>query len=107
MSQEKVVFVKVSLSKGVFPTECLFFLKTPQGAGFHGFAPLHYCYTPEGKQLTAEIPPDEQVEGLVAGIIVGQQGGLVRVYLPDSEVYEVSADLLQPLEAFRSVPLRS
>ncbi len=103
---EQVVFVKCRLSRGSVPTQCLFRVTTIAG-DFHGVAPLHYCYSPDRKQLDKELPRGKEVEGLAAGIAWDRPyGGIVRVELPDGELYDVSDELVSPVETPRRVSLK-
>ena len=52
----------------------------------------------------AELP--REIDGFVLGVELARHDGFVRVYLPDSEVYNLDAGRVEPVEADR-VPLRS
>jgi len=107
---ERVVFVKCRLSRGSFPTEAAFRLEAPFGGEYLGAVPLHYCYTPD----RANIPPgklsESEIEGRVVALVVGASpdaGNVIRVQLPDGDVYEVSRDEIESSEGQRRVPLKS
>jgi hypothetical protein len=108
MQNEKVVFVKCQLSRGGFPSECVFHLASPNGGCFAGIAPLHYCYDAARKPLRTELRSGQKIERLVAGVEIKRDPGQsVRVYLPDGELYEVSEDLVFLTGASGRVPVGS
>src|SRR4051794_7109986 len=105
MRKEQAVWVKCRLSPGPFPEECVFRVEVAAGGRLAGRAPRRYCYGHDGVPLKAE-PSGEGIDGFVLGLEVARLNGLVRVYLPDSEVYDVDAGQVDPVEADR-VPVRS
>lgn len=106
MAREQVVFVKCSLARAAFPSQCLFRVELSDGGKLAGVAPIHYCYDADRKPLEAEIEAGKENSGLVAGLKIGQgKGDSIRVYLPDGEVYEVSKSIVDPVKGPECVPL--
>jgi hypothetical protein len=57
--------------------------------------------------IQTELPEGKGIAVLIAGLeIARKDDGLVRVYLPSGEVYEVSEDLVRSAEAPNSVPVQ-
>ena len=107
---EKVAYVQCKFSRGAFPTENIFRIVAPAASkGYYGAAPLQYCLNLDRTPLTT-LPDDGEVDGLVVGVTIQKQiqnqGSLVRVYLPDGEVYDVSRDQVDYPETPR-VPQRT
>jgi hypothetical protein len=98
--EQQPVWVKCRLWPGAFPNECVFRVEVAGGGSLSGAAPLLYCYGPGHSRLT-EGPPPEGMEGYVLGLKIAHPGGFVRVYMPDSEVYDVDARQVEPVEAER------
>jgi hypothetical protein len=105
---EKVVFVKCHFSRGSFPTEYIFHIVVSASGEFYGTAPTQYCLAPNRAPL-GDVPEVGEVAGLVVGVTVPKQpqGALVRVYLPNGEVYDVGRDQVEYPEAPERVPLRA
>jgi hypothetical protein len=104
MHKERAVWVKCRLSPGAFSQECVFRVEVFGGGSLAGLASLHYCYGLDHAPLKVELP--REIDGFVLGIEIARRDGFVRVYLPDSEVYNLDAGRVEPVEADR-VPLRS
>jgi hypothetical protein len=107
MERERVVLVKCRLSRGGFPSECVFRVTEPGNGPLTGTAPLHYCYDANHNRLQAEIAANQEIEGAVAGVeIEPRKPGDVRVYLPDGEVYVVNPNLIITVGASDRVPVQ-
>jgi hypothetical protein len=106
MGKEQVVFVKCQLMRGGFPSQCIFVIESP-GGRLRGAAPIQYCYDGSRKRLKSELALGEEVGGFVTGIEIHRESGIVRVYLPDGELYEVSTDAIVPVKETESVPVGS
>ena len=103
---KKVVQVRCRLSRGGFANEGIFAIASPEGGEFVGTAPLHYCRDSHRNKFAHELR--EEVNGFVIGVVIGTtQDGRPRVYLPDSEVYDLSDDVLEIVEDSNSVPVRA
>lgn len=93
----QVVTVRCSFRSGGFPDERLFIIRTTTGATWYGVAPAQYCLTPDLRPLGDDPDPGVEMAGRVAGLaLTPLSGETVRVYLPDSEVYELDATLVAP-----------
>lgn len=89
MHKEQSVWVKCRLSSGAFPGECVFRVGVFGGGSLAGPSPLHYCHGPDHSPLQTE--PPREMDGFVLGVEISRPNGFVRVYLPDSEVYDLDA----------------
>lgn len=104
---EKVAFVRCHFSPGSFPTEYTFRVDAPAGT-FYGAAPVRYCLTRDRRPLLTV--PAQGVEGRVVGLVVGNSAtaDLVRVYLPDGELYDLPETQLEfQAEGASRVPVGS
>lgn len=92
----RVVFVRCSFRRGGFPGERVFVIRTAgEGTSWRGVAPVQYCLTPDLRPLGDGPDPGVEMDGRVAGLaLTSASGGPVRVYLPDSEVYEIDECLI-------------
>lgn len=97
MPAEEIVLVKCRFSRGGFPAERVFHIQGSQGGIFSGIAPVDYCYSQDRTPLRGDIPRGEKVDGLLAGVTLGTKNGdeALRVYLPNSEVYDIDSDLIE------------
>jgi hypothetical protein len=95
MLRGEVVLIKCSFSRGGFPSELVFRIPVP-GGELAGVAPREYCFDLEKKPLKSQPNRDEQVEGYVMGLWLGngEDSGISRVNLPDNDVYEIPNKLL-------------
>lgn len=108
MDREKIVFVRCSLSRGGFPSECVFRVSSFDGGTLAGVAPAHYCYKTDGNRIQDQDLQDGEIEGLVAGLEINREAGIFSVvYMPDGELYKVREDLVSPARAPGRVPLQS
>jgi hypothetical protein len=108
MDREKVVFVRCSLSRGGFPSECVFRVSVFDGGVLSGVAPVHYCYKTDGNRVQDQDLQDGEIDGLVAGLQINQEARILSVvYMPDGELYKVSEDLVSPVRTSGRVPLPS
>lgn len=93
----RAVFVRCSFRRGGFPGERVFIIRTSgEGATWRGVAPAQYCLTPDLRPLGDGPDPGVEMAGRVAGLaLTPTSGEMVRVYLPDGEVYELDAALVE------------
>jgi len=107
MARGEVVLVKCSLTRGGFPSELVFHIPAPGGGELAGVAPRDYCLDQSKKPLTSQLRREEQVEGCVVGLLLGEgeSPGTSRVNLPDNDVYEVPDGLLVRNGEFAHVSL--
>lgn len=93
---EKCVWVKCEFSRGGFPTERIFRIKSPQGGIYRGVAPSGYCYGTDKKALGDAAFDKDRVPGRLPGIAYGTgAGGTTRVQLPDGEIYDLGDDVIE------------
>lgn len=108
MQKQGLVLVKCLFKRGGFPSELVFRIKV-DGGELGGIASREYCFDEQKNLLTATLQKADKVSGYVAGLLLGDIEGTQtsRVYLPDSEVYDVANDLLVTNGELASVSLRS
>lgn len=108
MYNENAVFVKCQFAKGGFPTERVFVIQAPGGV-YTGMAPEEYCYTQDKRRLNREPAKGEKIEGYLMGITLGEvdAAGRIRIYLPDSNIYEIEDHLIEARENPAHVPIES
>lgn len=92
----RVVTVRCSFRRGGFPDELLFIIRTTTGTTWYGVAPAQYCLTPDLRPLGDDPDPGVEMAGRITGLaLTPPSGETVRVYLPDGEVYELDATLIE------------
>ncbi len=107
MNEEQTVFVKCTLERGGFPTECVFRLKM-NGHQLTGIAPLSYCYTPERKQLSGELPAGKPIDGYIVAVEINTpERSSPLYYLPDGQLYEDLGDLVETIKRPDRVSVKS
>ena len=75
---------------------------------FTGAAPVAYCYDSRKKPFVSEIERGAKVDGFVIGIVFSEgEEDTLRVYLPDSNVYEISKNLIHKKENSARVTIQS
>lgn len=90
--RERVVYVKVLLSRGGFPSECLFRIDE---ISLSGIVPIDYCLDEHHKQLPGEIPQGQTIPGFVVGLeLLPRAKSDARVYLPNAELYLIKSSLV-------------
>jgi hypothetical protein len=97
MEREQVVFVQCKFRGSGFPNERIFIVESESGVVLRGIAPLQYCYTREHRPLGDKPDAGKEVDGLVVGVVIASIGKIVRVYLPDGEVYDLDSDQVTPV----------
>jgi hypothetical protein len=93
---EKVVFVPCTFRRGAFPHERIFVIDLEGGSFYQGVASVAYCLKADLSPL-GDLPRAEQeIKGKIVGIqITRPEDGIVRVQLPDSDVYDLPQDRLE------------
>jgi hypothetical protein len=95
MEREKVVLVRCSFLRGAFPHERIFVIRLADGWEYRGVAHSAYCLTLDHQPVGDAPPSGSELEGLLMGIQIARiDDGLVRVQLPDGDVYELPEDQL-------------
>lgn len=109
MAPKEVVWVECQLSRGGFPSELVFHLPAPDGGEFIGVAPARYCFGADKSPARTDLAPGEKEPGWLLGIALEEIHGseLVRVLLPNNDIYEIGGDRIQLKEDRARVPLES
>lgn len=97
MEKDRVVLVKCKLSRGLVESQRIFRIDAPGGGSLYGSADLRYCFMPQRQKLQPHMAStDQEEDGLVLGILVEskEEESLVRVQLPNGDVYEINEDLV-------------
>jgi hypothetical protein len=91
MPRREAVLVKCTFSRGGFPNELVFHVPAPEGGELAGVASRDYCFAEEKTPLLVELARGDSTPGYVVGMLLGESEtqGASRIYLPDSEVYEI------------------
>jgi hypothetical protein len=100
------VLVRCRFFGSAFPSERIFVIRARDGSEWRGMAPLvQYCRNQDGGPLGDEPTPADAIEGYVMGFMIGHRAdGTARVYLPDGEVYELTDDLIVPVDSLAGFP---
>jgi hypothetical protein len=91
MPRDEVVLVKCRFTRGGFPTELVFHVAYPAGGELSGIAPREYCFNKDKRPFEKRLARGQEEEGYVVGLVVGpgEGSGVLRVNLPDNDIYEV------------------
>jgi hypothetical protein len=90
MPRREAVLVKCTFTRGGFPSELVFHVPAPEGGELAGVASRDYCFAEEKTPLMAEPARGDSLPGYFGVLLgAGESPGASRIYLPDSEVYEI------------------
>ena len=110
----ETVLVTCQLTRSGFSSERIFRIDQADQAEHIGAAPVHYCWTEEGKRLNENSPAKgKRISGLVQPYVISNGGLKARIETPDGENIEVDTsavkhpDDVQTLEPYYNVPVRS
>lgn len=96
MASQKTVQVRCRFARAGFSHERKFMIDAPSGGFYTGTAYIGHCFKDDGSALPdEEPPPGEIMEGLIEARIVKRDGDTVAISVPDGEVCDVSASLIQ------------
>ncbi len=88
----ETVFLPCKLTLSGFSSERVFRVTQVDDSVYIGAAPVHYCWTEDGKKLgVGEPAPEQPIAGLVQGLVITNGGEQARVQTPDGELVRVSA----------------
>lgn len=74
-------------------------LSAPDGGEFKGVADVRYCLHNEGSPLGNDPGEGRAIEGNLLGLVIKPpQAGVVRVHLPDGEVYDLDSKRVRPAQ---------
>lgn len=92
---EKAIYVRCVFRAAGMPHERIFTI-TANGVSHSGVAQDHYCRDAVSKGLLGEIAKDVAVGGVLVGLQIEKGDGksVVRVLLPDNEVYDLPVELI-------------
>jgi hypothetical protein len=109
MAQKQFVAVRCKLSRGLFSSERAFELTLADGEQYSGPAPLHFCWTQDGRPLGKGEAVEGEIDGWVAARRLGRAlpGDQVAVEVPDgaavavrqSQIHDAWTDVLPPAVA--------
>jgi hypothetical protein len=89
MQHYELFMIACKISSGVFSGELFFKVKLP-GDGWHeGVASRRYFRTPDNLPLETDAPAVDDEDGLVAAVVLRQNGATAQISIPDGEVITV------------------
>ncbi len=86
----ETVFLPCKLTLSGFSSERVFRITQADDSVYVGAAPVHYCWTEDGKRLGEGEPAhEESLAGLVQGLVIANGGERAKVQIPDGELIQV------------------